>query len=753
MERLALQAEHRALVEAQRRAEVVRAVYQDLYDFAMVGLASLDLGGLIWNLNATAAAMLGRTVHHLAGRPMAGVIVGSDHGRWVRFLRGMAANDGERRAEFRIRKNGDSEIILEFTALRQRVGKAGSDRLHLALRDVTAQRQAEAAARAAQNDLRFVADCAPVIITRCGRDLRYRYVNEAGARFLQMPRDKIVGRPMTEIVGDAVMEATSPFVERVLRGETVEYERELSYRRAGPRFVHAIYQPEHDERGRVKGWLAAITDITEKKRAEMALRESESRFRLMADSAPVLVWLAGPDMLRTYFNKPWLDFTGRTIQQELGWGWAEAVHRDDSTRCLTVYTEAFERKTEFQMEYRLRRRDGEYRWLQVHGVPRFGDEGEFVGYIGSCVDVTERKEREQDLREARDLLARRVERRTVELRTEVTVRRDAQRLSAQLAAIVKSSPDAIIGYDLQGRVTSWNDGALRLYGYREEEMLGRPQRFPSESASYFASALHDIRLGRTVEPVETDCVAKDGRRVAVFLRLSPVKDESGQVVGVSHVARDISDRRRLEREVLSISEREQRRIAQDLHDSLGQQLAGLRILGALLQKKLAQDKSPRLGEAETISRLLSEIAGEARCLARGLHPVEDDDRGLLLALEHLSQRVSETYEIRCVLRCSAPVLVRNNAAATHLYRIAQEAIHNAVRHGRAQRIEIALSSTPKQIRLAIRDNGDGIGAKRTRRHGLGWRIMNYRAQMFGGTVQVTARRSGGTQVLCLCPKE
>ena len=137
--------------------------------------------------------------------------------------------------------------------------------------------------------------------------------------------------------------------------------------------------------------------VEERTRTAYALRESEERFRLMADTAPALIWMSGTDKLCTYFNKPWLDFTGRSMDSELGNGWTEGVHPEDLRRCVDTYTHAFDRREEFRMEYRLRRHDGEYRWVLDIGVPRFHEERSFVGYIGTCVDFTDRKQAETAL--------------------------------------------------------------------------------------------------------------------------------------------------------------------------------------------------------------------------------------------------------------------------------------------------------------------------------------------------------------------
>src|SRR5215510_14519267 len=145
---------------------------------------------------------------------------------------------------------------------------------------------------------------------------------------------------------------------------------------------------------------APIAQGIERKRAEEALRASEEKFRVLADTAPVLVWMSGTDKLCTFFNKPWLDFTGRAIEEELGDGWTEGVHQEDYDRCLEIYFKSFEAREPFEMEYRLRRHDGEYRWMLDHGVPRLSPGGDFLGYIGSLIDITERRQAEVMLRES-----------------------------------------------------------------------------------------------------------------------------------------------------------------------------------------------------------------------------------------------------------------------------------------------------------------------------------------------------------------
>lgn len=152
--------------------------------------------------------------------------------------------------------------------------------------------------------------------------------------------------------------------------------------------------------GRLGGAILLFSDVTERKRVDALVRETERRFTTMADASPVLLWLARTDSLCTFFNQTWLNFTGRTLEEEWGVGWAENIHPEDVQVCLDTYQAAFAERRVFEMEYRLKRADGVYRWILDRGTPRYGPDGEFAGYIGSCIDISDRKQMETDLRQA-----------------------------------------------------------------------------------------------------------------------------------------------------------------------------------------------------------------------------------------------------------------------------------------------------------------------------------------------------------------
>jgi PAS domain S-box-containing protein len=201
-----------------------------------------------------------------------------------------------------------------------------------------------------------------------------------------------LGQPITMIIPPKLREEEAEILRRIKAGDSLEHSETIRMAKSGNRLdVSLTISPIRDSAGKVVGVSKIARNITERKRAEELLYESEERFRLITNAAPVMIWMSGTDKLCTFFNQPWLEFTGRSLQAELGNGWTEGVHPEDFDSCLKAYTTAFDRRDSFQVEYRLRRHDGEYRWVSDLGVPTFKADGYFAGYIGSCIDVTERK--------------------------------------------------------------------------------------------------------------------------------------------------------------------------------------------------------------------------------------------------------------------------------------------------------------------------------------------------------------------------
>ncbi|MGA0558855.1 ATP-binding protein [Larkinella sp. VNQ87] len=257
---------------------------------------------------------------------------------------------------------------------------------------------------------------APVVISIVGRepDFVYRMANSAFAELIDRPLDQILGKPLLEVLPEIKGQGFDELLHQVATTGIPYIQRDAPVRlvRQGkPQSLYFdyMYHPIREADESISGVMGVVIDVTEKVVARQKIEESESRFRAIADTAPVLIWTSGTDKLCNFFNKVWLDFTGRPMEQELGNGWVTGVHPDDVEHCMHTYTTAFDARQEFQMEYRLRRFDGAYHWFIDKGRPRFAADGTFLGYIGGCTDINEQKV-------IHDELERRVTERTSELR-------------------------------------------------------------------------------------------------------------------------------------------------------------------------------------------------------------------------------------------------------------------------------------------------------------------------------------------------
>jgi PAS domain S-box-containing protein len=271
--------------------------------------------------------------------------------------------------------------------------------------------RAEDALRESEKRYRALTELSPQMVYMCRPDGSITYVNQYTIEW--------TGKTLEELKGDVWGELIHPNhrerIFKVWQTATVvasEYEVDVPFRHVDGTY-RTLYNralPIKDENGEVLYWIGTALDVEDRKRAEENLRESEQRFRQVSDSAPVLIWMSDTTKKFVWFNKPWLDFTGRTMEDESGEGWFEGVHPEDRERCWNVYSMSFKNRQEFAMEYRLRRADGEYRWLLDRGVPRLTPDETFLGFIGSCIDIHDRRAAESALRrsEARLQLATRL---------------------------------------------------------------------------------------------------------------------------------------------------------------------------------------------------------------------------------------------------------------------------------------------------------------------------------------------------------
>lgn len=321
------------------------------------------------------------------------------------------------------------------------------------------------------------------------------------------------------------------------------------------------------------------------------------------------------------------------------------------------------------------------------------------------------------------------------------------------ASLVEASDDAIVGKTLDGTVFSWNRGAERLFGYRAAEMIGHSitRLIPPGRETELSQIVDRVRRGRSVLQYETVRIHQDGRPLQVQQTVSPLRGPAGQIRGMVVISRDITEIKRLQGLVLETAERVQRRIGRDLHDGLSQQLSGIAYLAHVLLRKLESQSRPEAQEAGRIVELISEATEQARAVARGLLPVKPDPQGLIEALRGLARSVERTYPLTCWFFSDPNLGLADPTLATHLYRIAQEAVHNAIKHGHASQVTIQLQAAGDRLQLSVQDNGCGCRPGAASRGGMGMETMRYRAGAIGATLRWRACREHGLRVVCSLP--
>ncbi|HXY08954.1 MAG TPA: PAS domain S-box protein [Terriglobales bacterium] len=825
-------------------------LFRDVFNASSIGIAVENLEGKVLFANPAFCSMLGFKEEELCSKHCVDFSPREDTERdWALFQQLRVGSIDHYQMERRyFRRDGS----LVWGRLSVSLMKNRSSPLVVAMvEDITDKRTLKDRADGASETLDLATQQMPVAVTRCSRDLRYQWANQGYANWLQRPLDEIVGRPILDVLGKDAFESLRHHFARVLNGEIISYEEEVNFRGIGRRWISATYTPTPDADGVVNGWVGVVLDITERKRAENALRESEQRFRLAADTAPVLMWMSGTDKLCNYFNKPWLDFTGRSMEEELGNGWAEGVHREDLQRCLQTYTQSFDRRENFRMEYRLRRHDGEYRWVLDIGVPRFNQDRSFAGYIGVGVDVTERRIAEEALRESEEqfrTLAEAIPQLCWMARgdghifwynqrwytyTGTTPEQmegwgwqavqDPQTLPTVLerwrVSISTGEPfDMVFPLlgadgvfrpfltrvmpikDADGRVVRWfgtntditelrdaqealrtSEERLRLaqkvarigtfernirtgvntWTAEMEAMYGLPPGGFGQTRTAFENLVHPddrAEVSRLVERAlhtgqptdgEWRAIWPDGSVHWIAGRWQALMDESGEPCRVLGVNMDINERKRAEeavsgmtRKLLEAQEQERARIARELHDDINQRLAML----AIELERLKGNPSEIGSRVQEIQKRTTEICNDVQALSHDLHSSQLEYLGAVVGMKSWCKEFGERQGIQIDFRHD----VRNTLPAEIglcLFRVLQEAVHNAAKHSGVKRIEAQLAENSDEIHLMIQDLGKGFdldAAKQGR--GLGLTSMQERVRLVNGTIQIQSRPMGGTNI-------
>ena len=609
--------------------------------------------------------------------------------------------------------------------------------------EIARREQAEQALRESETRFRVTFEQAAVGICHVGIDGRFLRVNSKLCDILGYPREELLARSFQEISHPGELENNLAQLRRALAGGIDTYALEKRYIRKDGSILWAqlTVSVVRKKSGQPAWLISVIEDISARKTAEEALRrtqeeledrvrertaalqDSERRFREMADTAPVFIWVSDAEKGSTFWNQAWLEFTGSRFEEELGNNWKRHLHPDDYRDCEPIAQAARQARRRFQVECRVRRHDGAWCWVLDTAVPRFSPDGVFLGYIGSCIDIDDRKKAEAALDESHQLLN----------------------------AIIEGTTDSVFIRDTSGRFTMINSAGERILG---QKAVGKHvgELLPPDTAAEVIAQDREILASGETRTFEIAIPTATGLRTHLVTR-GPHRDAHGNIFGVFGIARDITELRRMEKSISEISDREQQRIGQDLHDGVCQRLAGIGLLAGVLKSKLAAQWLGEAAEAAEIARLLEQTTIEARGVARGLYHVDPGAHGLMTALYELAGNTQRLFKITCVLRCEEPAFVDDSAKAMHLYRIAQEAVNNAVKHSGGTRVEIVLGETDGAITLTVRDDGTGMRAPQQASQGLGMHIMQYRARLIGAHLDIRPDSPRGTVVICSVAQE
>jgi PAS domain S-box-containing protein len=459
------------------------------------------------------------------------------------------------------------------------------------------------------------------------------------------------------------------------------------------------------------------------------LPKLDVKYRTLLEQLPAVVFMVPLDRgngeayvsphieeILGYSQEEWLEDPIR---------WYDRIHPDDKVRWSTEAAEMVVTGRPLRSVYRVVARNGRVISFQCEVKMVRAQDGQPWFIHGVGFDVTDLKQAEDALQEERNFAA----------------------------ALLDTLGALVVVLDRDGRIVRFNRACERTTGYFFSEVQGRRMGdllADRDEGIRFDSLVNQLSRGERPGTFEISLATREAMDRCISWSSTVLDGRDGAVEYVIITGIDVTEAKRLEHAILDVSSREKRRIGQDLHDGLGQHLTGIAFMSKVLEQKLAEKSLAESSDAAKIVKLVNEAIQKTRDLSRGLVPVISDAQGLMAALEQLTGEVNDLFQIRCRFECSDPVLVHDDAVATHLYYIAQEAVNNAIKHGKAQSILIVLRFVEGHIRMTVEDDGSGMSLPMLHT-GVGLHIMRHRAKMIGGELSIEPRAAGGTRVTCSFP--
>jgi PAS domain S-box-containing protein len=463
---------------------------------------------------------------------------------------------------------------------------------------------------------------------------------------------------------------------------------------------------------------------------EEQLPKADEIYRALVEQIPAVIFMAHLDRgVGEAYVSPQIEAALGFSQEE--WledpiRWYQQIHPDDKQRWSVEAAQMFLSGTALRSAYRVLARDGRVVWFHCEAkmIRRKNGRPWFIHGIG--FDITELKRTEEALQEERNVAS----------------------------AILHTVGALVVVLDPQGKIVRFNRACEELSGYSYDEVK---EKFfwdlcvVPEEAERFKVIVEQLRVEHSGKEYETSWVVRNGSQRLIAWSSTILPGESGKPSYIIATGIDITERKRLEKAILEISAEEQRRIGQDLHDGLGQHLTGIAFMSKVQEQKLAEKGLAEAVEAARIVTLVNEAITRTRELAHGLLPVISDAHGLMSALKRWAAEVEDLFKISCSFWIDEAVLIHDANVSTHLYRIAQEAVNNAIKHGQAKNILISLIPGNEYGTLRIENDGASLPEPAANDSGMGLQIMNYRARMIGGSLKVESGRVRGVTITCVFP--
>jgi PAS domain S-box-containing protein len=694
-------------------------------------LSNRDLSEVLF-VNRAYEAIWGRTVESLYAAPRSWLegVHPDDRQQVEEALRRLVDGESLDYVECRVVRDDGSISWVRLRARPVLDSQGHPYRIVGSFHEFTTRKLAEEQVKQAENRLRLVLDTTPALIHSGLPDGYLDYFNQRWLEYIGLPIEDVQGWGWTSVIHPEDVDGiVGKWRACLASGEPFLYEARV--RRADGEYRWMLHHkvPLRDEHGNIVKWYGSSIDIEDRKRAEV-------QARTLIDAIPQQIWSGPPDGTIDYCNERWRSETGLRLEDLRDEGWMSIIHPDDQERVLKAWRDSVANGTPYEQEERHRRADGTYRWVLSRGVPLRDAEGRIVRWYGTNTDIEDRKRAEQELRQSED----------------------------RIRAILDFSPNWIFLKDTEGRYLLVSKEVERVFRVSQEQIIGKTDSeiFPAKLAAEIrANDLKVLREGVTME-FEEIADLEDGRHTSIVHKF-PLFDTHGNIYATGGVATDITERkkaeielRRLSGQLLRLQDEERRRIARDLHDSMGQDLVALATMLSQLRGAIpsTERKSRRiLSECKVLA---DKCIRDVRTLSYVLHPPVLDEAGLGDAIRDYVAGFTRRSGIQVELEVPPRVGRMERDIELVLFRVVQESLTNIQRHSGSQRAKIRVIRN-SHLTLEISDLGRGLsateqsGKEETRlEFGVGIPSMQERVKLIGGRLEINSS-SHGTSVRVTIP--